>query len=113
MLLVERSIKTDDLDNQNSLFRTPVLVQIGRFFLSRINQDYLFWSSLRYIVVLDYFYSGIHMHRVSAVFLAACVTGCAGNARPLSSPSYADKPRVQINKQVPPEAVPKPQPQGN
>lgn len=53
------------------------------------------------------------MHRVSAVFLAACVAGCAGNSRPLSSPSYADKPRVQINKQVPPEAVPKLQPQGD
>ena len=53
------------------------------------------------------------MHRVSAVFLAACVAGCVGNSLPLSSPSYADKPRVQINKQVPPEAVPKLQPQGD
>lgn len=46
------------------------------------------------------------MKRVFAAAFVAAVAGCAGNSRPPTMPTYADKPRVPINKQIPVDAVP-------
>ena len=46
------------------------------------------------------------MKRVFAAAFVAAVAGCAGNSRPPTMPTYAHKPRVPINKQMPAEAVP-------
>ncbi|HCP6903073.1 hypothetical protein [Shigella flexneri] len=53
------------------------------------------------------------MKRASVVLLfAAALAGCATNARPPVVPSLEGKPRVQINKQVPPQAAPSNQREG-
>lgn len=55
---------------------------------------------------LPHYIGGTTMKQVSAAFLLlAVLAGCATNAHPPVVPSLEGKPRIQVNKQVPPQAV--------